>query len=77
MLLLSLYTTDARPDGPPVDTAASLRTDMRPMHPGGTPPAPPPYAIMTSATCYAPGQAITGTNHRLNSTFLLCVLHRI
>ena len=61
LLLLSLpHATNASPSGPPVNMAG-LCSDMTPQHPGSTPQtSAPPYTITTSATCYTPGQAVTG-----------------
>ena len=70
-LLLSLpRTTDANQMGPPVSRVASLCSDMTPQHPGSAQTTQPPYAITASATCYTPGQAVTGK--RLT---IICATH--
>jgi len=58
-MMMSLDTTDAYPGGPPVSTA-NLCTDMTPQHGPSAQTSTPPYTITTTATCYTPGQDVTG-----------------
>ena len=55
-MILTVYTTNAYPAGPPV-TACS---DMTPQHEGSEQTGSPPYTVASSETCYTPGTALTG-----------------